>query len=156
MTHRKTADAANAPLGVSRRSFLNRTAMGFGLAPFASSIFGTALALDQSAPTTPKNLRFSSSTLSASDLAYLGAMRLPTTGYPSDEDPSYSYAPLAARKVNGVLHFFMTGSNPKGDRVFEFIDTQSLRPDYRDAPRAEMAITGRRLSGQAQVMGWLR
>src|SRR4029453_925899 len=104
MTHRKKfVHTANAPLGVSRRSFLNRAAMGLGLAPFASSMFGTTLALDQSVPATPKNLRFNSPTLRASDIAYLGAMRLPTTGYPSDEDPTFSYAPLAARKVNGGL-----------------------------------------------------
>ena len=139
MTDRKEFLTANPPLGVSRRSFLNRAAMGLGLAPFASSMFGTALALDQSVPATPKNLRFNSPTLRASDISYLGAMRLPTTGYPSDEDPTFSYAPLAARKVNGVLHFFMTGSIVKGDRVFEFIDTQSYDRDYRNAPRAEMA-----------------
>src|SRR5262245_23086004 len=128
---------ANASL-VSRRSFLNRVALGLGLAPLAAGSLGTALALGQTVP-PPTNVRIKRRTLSASDFSYLGAMRLPTSGYPNDEDPSFSYVPLAARKVNGVLRFFMTGSNPKGDRVFEFIDTQSYTADYRNAPRAAMA-----------------
>src|SRR5262245_43449128 len=98
MTHgKKFVNKANAPLGVSRRRFLNRAAMGLGLPPFASSVFGTALALDQRQPTNvrvyptpPPYVPTNGSTLRASDFSYLGAMRLPTSGYPSDEDPSFS------------------------------------------------------------------
>jgi hypothetical protein len=131
-----------APL--DRRGFLTRIGQGFCLLTAAS-----AYADAQGVP-PPSNLRILSGASGAppsggvpvikpSDFSYLGAMRLPAVGYASDEDPTFSYAALAARKVNGVLQFFMTGSNIKGDRVFEFVDTQSYNADYQQAPRARMA-----------------
>jgi len=128
---------------LDRRGFLTKVGQGVGLATLASVYADAQVA-------TPTNVRISPGTpslpplsgvpvLKPSDFRYLGAMRLPDTGYASDEDPTYSYGALAARKVNGVLQFFMTGSNPRGDRVFEFIDTRSYDPNYRNAPRAQMA-----------------
>lgn len=78
--------------------------------------------------------------LVAEDFQYLGAMRLP------GELTPFSYGALAARKVNGRLHFFMTGENSANavsnwgvlDPVFEFADTEQYAVDYLQAPRAEV------------------
>ena len=131
-----TSAPKEAQLGMSRRRFLNQLAVAAGMTPGLSHLRGEFRAFDQLIATRG-DIR--PRTLIAADIAYLGAMRLPTSGYPEDEDLTYSYATFAARKVNGVLRFFTTGSNPKGDRVFEFIDTGSYDPDYTRAPRAQMA-----------------
>jgi hypothetical protein len=141
----KTGRFYTPGVALDRRGFLSKVGQGVGLAALAS-----VSADAQSTPSAPKNVRILPDgmtiaptsgvpVLKPSDFTYLGAMRIPDVGYASDEDPSFSYGALAARRVNGVLQFFMTGSNAKGDRVFEFIDTQSYDRDYRQAPRARMA-----------------
>src|SRR6185503_15761682 len=155
----KTSRFYTPGVALDRRGFLTKVGQGVGLATLAS------VYADAQVP-TPTNVRITPGTpyvpppssgvpvLKPSDFRYLGAMRIPDAGYPSDEDPTYSYAPLAARKVNGVLQFFMTGTNVQGDRVFEFVDTQSYDPDYKQAPRARMATfwgdiyKGKRISWQ--------
>lgn len=135
---------------MERRRFLAKIGHSVGLMTLAS-VYADAQSVQ-----TPRNLRVSPGVapptdpvpsppatgvraLKPSDFTYLGAMRIPDTGYASDDDPTWSYGALAARRVNGVLQFFMTGSNVTHDRVFEFVDTQSYDRDYRQAPRARMA-----------------
>ncbi len=134
----KTSRFYRPGAALDRRGFFEKIGQGVGVAALAS-VYAEAQVQ------TPTNVHLVTSSagggsvLKPSDFTYLGAMRIPDVGYPSDEDPSFSYGALAARRVNGVLQFFMTGSNVKGDRVFEFIDTQNYNADYRSAPRAQMA-----------------
>jgi hypothetical protein len=157
-------------VSLDRRRFLAKIGQGVGLTTLASVY---ADAQSAQTPQTPRNVRISPGAavtpidpmptpsgtgvpvLKPSDFKYLGAMRIPESGYPSDDELTWSYGALAARRVNDVLQFFMTGSNVTGDRVFEFVDTQSYDADYRQAPRARMAAywgdiyKGKRTSWQA-------
>jgi hypothetical protein len=118
---------------VDRRRFLTTFALGAGLAPVISLTSSLSARRRQvSACYASKRV------MDQTDFQYLGAMRLPP------ELTAFSRAPLAARKVNGQLRFFMTGENSSNavtnwgslDPLFEFADTQSYHPNYDQAPRA--------------------
>ena len=75
--------------------------------------------------------------LQASDITYLGAIRMPTRGV----DTSFAYGGLTGRIVNGRLHFFLYGNTtgtPK-DAVYEIEDPGSgYNKDYTQAPHATL------------------
>jgi len=145
---------------VDRRRFLTTFALGAGLAPLATLSGSLSARRIASACFAGKRV------LNAGDFSYLGAMRVPP------DLSSFSYAALAARRVNGQLRFFMAGENSSNaitnsgclDCVWEFADTQSYNPNYALAPRATVltkwgdVYQGRRRSwidGQSFEMQYL-
>lgn len=126
------------PSRSDRRAFLRRSALATaGL--LAPSLWGRESFAAQSL-TVPQNVQVvpTKRVLAPQDFRYLGAMRTPGTGLPSD--PTFSQGALAARRVNGRLHFFGTLSNAAipQDAVYEFADTGDYNTDYTKAQRAEL------------------
>ena len=75
--------------------------------------------------------------LQASDISYLGAIRMPASGV----DTQFAYDGLAGRTVNGHLRLFFYGNNvgdPR-DAVYEIEDPGAgYSTNYAEAPRATL------------------
>src|SRR5262245_59324487 len=103
--------------GVSRRRFLGTVAAGFGAPHVISSLGAGTAALAAQSLATPQNVRIvtpsglSSSVLSPSDFAYLGAVTVPKGGEGGTYF-SFSNARLAGRVVSGQIRLFLTQANP--------------------------------------------
>lgn len=70
--------------------------------------------------------------LSASDMTYLGCMRVPESGV----NMMFSYGPMTGRKVDGQVRLLMIGSDgPAGDHCYELADTGSYNANPSAAPR---------------------
>ncbi|HKW01011.1 MAG TPA: hypothetical protein VJN96_14390 [Vicinamibacterales bacterium] len=123
-----------------QRRFLGLAVLGAMLAPFAATSSGNL-----SSPQTSSNLSCATAkpVLTANDIEYLGAIRVPATGV----DARYSYGGLTGRMVNGRAHLFIYGNNVPQDPtlkdwVYELEDPGGgYTTDYTMAPRARLVTT---------------
>ncbi len=129
---------------IDRRRFLTTFAMGAGAVPLFS--LSRNLLAGSSAPVAPSLCYSNKRQLTPQDLQYLGAMRVPASGV----DMSFSYGTLTGRKVNGAVRLLMSGSQVKGDPVYEFADTGSYHPDPAQAPRMSLVRSWGDIYGNAR------
>ncbi len=130
--------AAVPASGTRRKRFLAIAVLGAGLAPLATLAGSSVAPVSPAAATTSAVACATAKTVfDASDITYLGAVRMPATGV----DTSYAYGGLAGRIVNGHVRLFLYGNNvaaPK-DAVYEIEEPGSgYDPNYAQAPRASL------------------
>jgi hypothetical protein len=128
---------------------------GLAFVPMAALIL--SLAASGAVKAIPSQWYLRQRVLSASDISYLGDIRMP-----AGADTTFAYGGLSGRMVNGVVHLFVFGNNPSAhDPVYEIVDpgTGYVR-DYTKAPHATLYASwgdiyhGRRTSwdaGGAQI-----
>ncbi len=75
--------------------------------------------------------------LQPSDFVYLGAMRVPYSGFGGLQwDGASGGGALTGRVVDGHVHLFMTAHDNR--QLGEFLDTESYNSDYSQAPRMQL------------------
>src|SRR6185436_1463560 len=102
---------------IDRRRFLTTFALGATAAPLLSlgrSVFARGDAASQGASLCYSTKRV----IGPSDLRYLGAMRMPSSGI----DIVFSQGTMTGRKVNGQVRLLMAGSRMIGDPIYELAD----------------------------------
>jgi hypothetical protein len=114
-----------------------RFLMTFAAAAILVPIVLLGLSMRARATTPTPSLCYShQSTLTASDITYLGAIRMPQSGV----DTTFATGGMAGRIVNGQVHLFVYGNhNSSNDPVYEIADPGSgYSTDYTQAPRATL------------------
>jgi hypothetical protein len=120
--------------------------------PVASLVIGAALApvvalgITLSAPppqvAATASLCYSTKrVLTASDITYLGAIRMPP-----GTDTTFAYGGLTGRMVNGQVHLFVYGNHLGSvggviDPVYEIADPGTYNTNYQAAPYAALVTT---------------
>jgi hypothetical protein len=130
---------------IDRRRFLTTFALGATAAPLLS--LGRSVLARGDAASQGASLCYSTKrVLGPSDLKYLGAMRMPSSGI----DIVFSQGAMTGRKVNGQVRLLMAGSRQIGDPIYELADTGSYNPDPAQAPRMAMVRNWGNVYGQAR------
>ena len=130
------------------RRYLVSASLGLLIAPLIS------LGRTPQPPGTQEGRHSSSRrVLTASDITYVGAFRMPP-----NTDTAWAFGSLSGRLVNGQVHLFVAGNNTTNphDQVYEIVDPGSgYTTDYTKAPRATLYANwgdiyhGRRISFDA-------
>lgn len=84
----------------------------------------------------------------ASDLQYLGCLRVPITG---GVRMDFSYGHLTGRAVNGQQRLLMSGNRTMGDPIYEFADPGTYHPVFTSAPRMPLVKTWGDIYGGKRV-----
>jgi hypothetical protein len=130
---------------IDRRRFLTTFALGATAAPLLSlgrSVFARGETASQGPSLCYSNKRV----IGPTDLRYLGAMRVPSSGV----DAVFSQGTMTGRKVSGQVRLLMAGSRTIGDPIYEFADTGSYHPDPAQAPRMSLVRNWGKVYGQAR------
>lgn len=107
----------------------------------------------QPTPNTPAPSNSGKPIIQASDITYLGALRMPDAGV----DTTFAYGGMTGRVVNGRVHLFLYGKHPSdSDPVYEIEDPDAgYMTDYHVATRTRLVTAwgdiykGRRQSWNA-------